>query len=175
LTGKRQFRIIVTPNVGWPAFAKLPAPGRGQKAMVLRTFWFASALAVSFTAAGDDLRVTQLEQEVRRLERQVQSLSRRLDELQRPRFDAAAPAPRADATAPATGDQWLEASRWRRVKAGMSELEVIELLGAPTSMRADGDARVLLYALEIGSSGFLGGSVRLRENAVLTVETPRLR
>ena len=45
----------------------------------------------------------------------------------------------------------------------MSELEVIGLLGPPTSMREEGDARVLLYALEIGASGFLGGSITLRE------------
>ena len=33
-------------------------------------------------------------------------------------------------------------------------------------MRQEGDARVLLYAMEIGSSGFLGGSVELRDRAV---------
>ena len=56
----------------------------------------------------------------------------------------------------------------------MSELEVIDLLGAPTSMRAEGDARVLLYAMEIGSSGFLRGSVTLRDRAVVEVQQPTL-
>jgi len=57
----------------------------------------------------------------------------------------------------------------------MSELEVIELLGAPTSMREEGDARVLLYAMEIGDSGFLGGSVTLRERVVTEVRQPVLQ
>ena len=57
----------------------------------------------------------------------------------------------------------------------MSELEVIDLLGAPTSMRAEGDARVLLYALEIGASGFLGGSVTLRDRTVAEVRPPTLQ
>jgi hypothetical protein len=125
-------------------------------------------------AVADDLRVTQLEQEVRRLERQVYALSRRLDELQRPSFTQERPAAPA-ATAPPSDGDWIDAAKWRRVKPGMSELDVIGLLGPPTSMREDGGERVLLYALEVGTSGFLGGSVALRNRAVTRVETPVLR
>jgi hypothetical protein len=57
----------------------------------------------------------------------------------------------------------------------MNELEVIDLLGPPTSMRKAGDARVLMYALEIGSSGFLGGSVTLRDRTVTEVRQPTLQ
>ena len=57
----------------------------------------------------------------------------------------------------------------------MSELEVIGVLGQPTSMRQDGDTRVLLYAMEIGSSGFLGGSVELKDRAVTAVNKPVLK
>jgi hypothetical protein len=57
----------------------------------------------------------------------------------------------------------------------MTELEVIGLLGPPTSMRAQSDERVLLYALEIGTSGFLGGSVTLRDRSVTEVQKPVLR
>ncbi len=57
----------------------------------------------------------------------------------------------------------------------MSELEVITVLGAPTSMRAEGTDRVLLYAMEVGMSGFLAGSVTLRERVVAEVQTPMLR
>jgi hypothetical protein len=57
----------------------------------------------------------------------------------------------------------------------MSELEVISSLGPPTSMREEGGARVLLYAMEIGVSGFLGGSVKLRERAVVEVAQPTLQ
>ena len=57
----------------------------------------------------------------------------------------------------------------------MSELEVIGALGPPTSMREEGGTRVLLYAMEIGASGFLGGSVKLRERAVVEVAQPTLQ
>ena len=57
----------------------------------------------------------------------------------------------------------------------MSELEVIGALGPPTSMRTQGNERVLLYAIEIGSSGFLGGSVTLRDRVVSEVRQPVLQ
>jgi hypothetical protein len=57
----------------------------------------------------------------------------------------------------------------------MSELEVITLLGPPTSLREQDGDRVLLYALEIGASGFLGGSVKLRDRAVTEVREPVLQ
>jgi hypothetical protein len=142
--------------------------------MTLRMLFLASVLAMPFTATANDLRLMQLEHEVRRLERQVQALTRRVEEAERPRFDAARP-PVESKSPTAPGDAWLDAAKWRNVKTGMSELEVIALLGAPTSMREEAGARVLLYALEVGASGFLGGSVRVRESAVIAVETPRLR
>lgn len=127
-------------------------------------------------SAADEQRLSFLEQEVRNLQRQVQALSRQLDEMgTRPERPAAQGSLPANA-APASGtEQWLDAARWRQVRNGMSELEVIGLLGPPTSMREDGNSRVLLYALEIGSSGFLGGSVTLRERAVAEVRQPTLQ
>jgi hypothetical protein len=139
--------------------------------------WAALLACLPFAATADDLRVSQLEQEVRRLERQVLALSRRLDELQRPSFTPErriGPASGA-VVAPASGDGWLDAARWRRVKPGMSELDVIGVLGPPTSMREESGERVLLYALEVGASGFLGGSVTLRERVVTAVQIPVLR
>lgn len=137
-------------------------------------YWLALVACLPFGAIADDLRVAQLEQEVRRLERQVQALSRRLDEVQRPSFAPERPASPAGPTPPAS-DAWIDAGKWRRVKAGMSELEVIALLGPPTSMREEDGGRVLLYALEVSGSGFLGGSVTLRNRAVVRVQTPVLR
>jgi hypothetical protein len=125
--------------------------------------------------AADDPRVSFLEQEVRNLQRQVQALSRQLDELRtrpdRPLPQRAAP---SGALPDATLPRWVDASLWRRLRPGMSELEVISALGPPTSMRED-DGRVLLYALEISSSGFLGGSVKLRDRAVVEIRQPTLQ
>jgi hypothetical protein len=125
-------------------------------------------------AEDDTYRLMKVEQDVRNLERQVQTLTRQLDELRQ--RDRTPSGPRA-ATAPAASSStsWLEAARWERVRVGMSELEVINVLGPPTSMRQEGDARVLLYAMEIGASGFLGGSVELRDRAVSEIHKPVLR
>ena len=126
--------------------------------------------------AADDGRVSFLEQEVRNLQRQVLSLNRRIDEMstrQPGNFEPARTLPAAPAVA--ASDAWLDAGKWRKVKPGMSELEVVSLLGPPTSMRGESGARVLFYALEIGTSGFLGGSVQFRDRAVSAVQAPVLQ
>jgi hypothetical protein len=131
--------------------------------------------------AADDVtyRLMKVEQDVRNLERQVQTLTRQVDELKQQLSragDRSSPAERSSSTSAATSSTaWLEAARWDRVRTGMSELEVIGVLGPPTSMRQEGDARVLLYAMEIGSTGFLGGSVEFRDRAVTAVNEPVLK
>ena len=123
-------------------------------------------------------RLMKLEQDVRNLERQVQTLTRQLDELkqQSQRAGDRSASGNRSSTAPTTSSTaWIEAARWDRVRTGMSELEVINILGPPTSLRQEGDTRVLLYAMEIGSSNFLGGSVALRGQAVSQVNKPTLK
>ena len=137
------------------------------------------ALLGQSALAADDAtyRLMKLEQDVGNLERQVQTLTRQLDELKQQSArggDRSSAAPRAS-TAAASSTNWLEAARWDRVRPGMGELEVIDILGPPTSMRQEGETRVLLYALEIGSTGFLGGSVALRDRKVSEVLKPVLR
>jgi hypothetical protein len=126
-------------------------------------------------SAAADPRVPFLEQELRRLHGEVRALARRVDELgNRPARPATGASP-ADKTAPAGSDTWIDAGKWRQLRPGMSELEVVSALGTPTSMREQDGDRVLLYALEIGASGFLGGSVRLRDRAVVEVREPTLQ
>jgi hypothetical protein len=135
--------------------------------------------------AADDLRVMQLEQELRTLRREVQLLSQQLSSMQTrsagpiratpPPPRGAGPGGEQASSAATDAPAWIDAAKWERVKSGLSELEVISLLGPPTSMRASGDDRVLLYAMEIGHSGFLSGSVTLRERAVVAVEKPVLK
>lgn len=136
-------------------------------------------LSFSAVAADDDTyRLMKVEQDVRNLERQVQTLTRELDELrqQQSRAGDHVPSTRSSsAPAGASSGAWLDGSRWERIRTGMSELDVIGVLGPPTSMRQDGDTRVLLYALEIGSSGFLGGSVEFRDRAVTAINKPVLK
>lgn len=128
------------------------------------------------TAAADDFKVIKLEQDVRNLERQVQTLSRQLDELKMQLSRSGDRPAIASSPTPSTmTGAWLDASNWQRLKPGMSELEVISALGPPASMREEDGVRVLLYAMEIGSSGFLSGSVSLRDRVVVEVQKPTLR
>lgn len=133
----------------------------------------------ALAAEDDTYRLMKVEQDVRTLEREVQTLTRQLDELKEQQSragDRSLPATRSSSASAATSSTaWLEAARWDRVRTGMSELEVIGVLGAPTSMREENGARVLLYALEIGSSAFLGGSVEFRDRAVTAVNKPVLK
>jgi hypothetical protein len=137
----------------------------------------AATFAMSATASSDDpFRIIKLEQDVRNLERQVQTLSRQLDELRtqagRTGAQETAREPRAPSQPPST---WLDIGNWDRLRVGMSELDVIRALGPPTTMRQENGTRVLLYALEIGASGFLAGSVRLEEREVVAIDKPALR
>lgn len=130
---------------------------------------------VSGAQAADDPRVSFLEQEVRNLHRQVDALSRQVEALStrpdRPGTGSvvAAKPPPADPT------QWIDAARWKRIHPGMGELEVIGVLGPPTSMRDENGLRVLRYALEIGPAAFLAGSVSFRDRAVVEVRPPALQ
>jgi hypothetical protein len=128
------------------------------------------------TRAADDGRVMYLESEVRELKRQVMALTRRVDDATtRPDRLTGTGDSRADSGAAATSTSWVDATKWRKLKTGMSELEVVALLGPPTSMREVDGARVLFYAMELGASGFLGGSVRFRERAVSEIQVPVLQ
>ena len=125
--------------------------------------------------SADDPRVSFLQQEVRNLQRQVLVLTRQVDELRTrpPRVESGKlMPPPATATDPGA---WLDAGKWRKLREGMSELEVIASLGPPTSMREESGARVLLYAMEIGATGFLGGSVVFRDRAVVEIREPTLQ
>jgi hypothetical protein len=139
-------------------------------------------ILLAFSSAAihaEDFKVIKLEQDVRNLERQVQDLSRQLDEVRRNTRMTGARSTAKDAAEDGvqrTSNNWLSADNWKRVRAGMSELEVIDLLGPPTSLRGDANSgRTLFYAMEIGSSGFLSGSVRLNARKVVEVQIPTLK
>jgi hypothetical protein len=130
----------------------------------------------------DALRVRQLEGDVQRLERDIQAQARRIDQLEQSvRSASTAPA----LTSPSllrqgTGEgspAWLVSTNWDRVKPGMKDIEVIALLGRPTTVRKedDGKTHVLLYALELGPNVVLAGNVELNESGVAQISKPTLR
>ena len=126
--------------------------------------------------AADDFKVIELEQDVLELERRVEELSRQLAQLQQrgtASTAAAGATPQKCPSAQACSPAWLSAANWRRVRAGMGEFEVIDILGPPGAPEAQ--SRTLTYAMEIGSSAFLSGHVNLKDRAVVEVQVPALR
>jgi hypothetical protein len=130
-------------------------------------------------AAAEDYRVMKLEQDMRNLEREVQSLQRLVTDLQQRAFrvdPSFTPSPDRTMPAPEGEQLWLKASAWNRVRSGMSELEVIEILGKPTALRPDAsNRRALLYTLELGQTSFLTGSVSFVDGKAVEIQKPMLR
>jgi hypothetical protein len=148
----------------------------------MRGFCLGLLLAVSLPGvAADDFKVIELEQDMIELERRVEALSRDVEQLQQRGSERAMPqAAPAGADCPAAqpcSPPWLSVSSWERVRSGMSEFEVIGILGPPSSVRgaADSPTRTLMYAMEIGSSAFLSGRVDLKDRRVIAVQVPALR
>jgi hypothetical protein len=141
--------------------------------------WPLAFLIIPLAAsAADEGRLSFLEQEVRNLQRQVQVLTRQLDEMRTRPDRLALPPPvpgENSASSEAELPRWVDAKRWRQIRPGMSELDVISSLGPPNTIREEEDARILLYAMEIGGTGFLGGSIKLRQRAVVEVLAPTLQ
>jgi hypothetical protein len=132
--------------------------------------------------AADEFRVEELRQEITELQRVTREQSRRIDELERLVAKSArtpiAPLPgNAHARALPGSDKWLAPTSWKRVRPGMNEQQVLDLLGCPTSVRnGPGEpGRTWFYTMQVGPSGFLSGRVVLSNNQVREVQEPTLR
>ncbi len=130
----------------------------------------------------DELRVRQLENEVNRLQRELDAQSRRIDALERsvrggPGTTLSPPPPDIIRRSTEGSPAWLISTNWDRVRPGMKDLDVIALLGRPTSVHTepDGKTHALLYALELGPTAVLAGDVRLNESGVIAIHKPTLR
>lgn len=144
---------------------------------LMLTFLASAAIPV----AAQDPRVHQLELDIAQLRRELSAQARRIDQLerqltqgaQRPSVESTVQAPTAATASPA----WLVAANWERIRPGMLEIDVVQLLGAPTSIRADSDAekKTLFYALEVAPAAFLAGSIEVANGRVTEVKKPALR
>ena len=130
------------------------------------------------TALADDARERQLELDVQQLRRELMAQSRRIDELERLagrggiKEATVVTSPVSPVLPP-----WLVAANWERVRPGMSEAEVRQLLGTPTSVREGSTAqgKTFFYALEVAPEAFLAGSVEIADGKVSEVKKPVLR
>jgi hypothetical protein len=137
----------------------------------------ATLLAFPSARAQDDLRVRVLENDIMRLQRELDAQARRIEDLER---NARTPVSRPAVTAARPADSspaWLVSGNWDRVRPGMKEIDVIALLGRPTSVRTEenGKVRALLYAMELGPNTVLAGNVRMGDAGVAEINRPTLR
>jgi hypothetical protein len=141
---------------------------------------FVAFAAPASNAQTTDVLVEQLRQDVRELHRVVREQARQLERLEREiarlKASPGKRAARASDTAPTGFDgRWLSAAAWQKVRASMSELEVIEILGPPRAIRGKtADSKTLIYTLELEGTGYLSGSVLLRNGRVTEVSEPKL-
>lgn len=126
----------------------------------------------------DDQRVRQLEQEVMRLQRELETQSRRLQALEQAARITSLPSPALPASPAENGSPaWLVSATWDRIKPGMKAVDVIAILGRPTSARYsdDGKVRLLFYAMEIGANAILAGNIRVDDSGVVEINRPVLK
>jgi hypothetical protein len=142
---------------------------------------FSVFLHNAYAGPADDLKISQLEQDVRELQRVIQQQNRRIEALEstarlsRPNRIAPSTETPTDRERPATM-QWLQSTRWDKVRVGMSETEVLTLIGPPTTARtADDSTRTLFYTLELDAGGFLSGQVLISDGKVIEIHRPALR
>jgi hypothetical protein len=142
----------------------------------------ATALLPLPTFAQDALRIRQLENDVRSLQREVSMQNLRIERLESSARmpGAGSVQPPTTSTEPRAADSspaWLVSTNWDKLRPGMKELDVIALLGRPTSVRTDENAktRTMFYALELGPSAFLTGNVTFGDAGVAEINRPTLR
>jgi hypothetical protein len=68
-------------------------------------------------------------------------------------------------------------ANWEKLRSGMPELEVVQVLGPPTSLRdaTDGKSKTLYYAMEIGTGSFLMGSIVIADQRILEIHKPTFK
>ena len=139
-----------------------------------------TAFAVNATAQ-DALRIQELRQEINELQRLVRDQSRRIDALERqlnqsrltPSPGATSRSPSA-APSPAT-DKWLVPAAWEKLRTGMTEQQVLDSIGYPTTSRGGDTSKTLFYTVQVGASGFLSGRVVIVDKVVQEIQKPILR
>ena len=145
-----------------------------------QTFLVVLLVAGPLSSIADAQDVDTLQRRISRLEQEVKDLRARVSELEQA---VAATRPEGNATKPlqkaaqerlgsSQGSGWKVPSNWDRVQHGMSERQVISILGQPTSVEQFVGYRTLFYRGEVRSSGFVSGNIKLSDDRVLIIEKP---
>jgi hypothetical protein len=123
-------------------------------------------------AQAPDPRIDELRKEAAQLKITIADQERRIGELERivkALQVVAAPVPTA---IPAPIPPWHLAPNWILIKKGMSEAQVVEILGPPTSVDSTVDVRTLFYQPDSRATTPLNGTVTLTDDRVSALVPP---
>jgi len=141
-------------------------------------------LTQSPAVADDTARISRLETEIQQLRAQLDEQNRRIQRMEaelglrggQPQPPAQrepqASGGRQSDTPAASGPQpWHAAPAWQRIQPGMTEAEVVAVLGRPTAAESVGALKSLFYRGLAGRAE-LSGHVNLKDGRVVAVSKP---
>jgi hypothetical protein len=124
-------------------------------------------------AQARDPRVDKLTAETEELKRTVADQDKRIAELEKTvKMLQAAAAPPLPAPIPSPVPPWKVPTSWNQIQAGMSEAQVVAILGPPTSVQSVQDSRTLFYQPGPQSTSTLNGTVTLKDDRVTASSPP---
>jgi hypothetical protein len=135
--------------------------------------WFTFlTLPLDVLAQTHDPRVDALTMEMTKLKSTIADQEQRITALEKTVKALQAPAAPAPQPIPAPTPPWQVASNWNLIKKGMSEAQVVEILGPSTTTEAVNDMRTLYYKPDPRSTTTLTGSVTLMDDRVTATMPP---
>jgi hypothetical protein len=129
-------------------------------------------LTSPLTAQERDPQIDELKKETAQLKATIADQGRRIAELEKNVMALQAIAAPVPTAIPAPKPPWHLASNWILIKKGMSEAQVVEILGPPTRVDSSIDVRTLLYQPDSRSTSTLNGSVTLTDDRVTASKPP---
>jgi hypothetical protein len=124
--------------------------------------------------ADDSARIRQLEDDVNILKQSIVKQGNRIDTLELRLSTTISPSnynPNLPTERDTSGG-WHNLTNWQHIKHGMSERQVISILGQPTSFIDLLTMRTIYYRGKINGS-FVSGNIALDDDRVVTVSIPR--
>jgi len=139
---------------------------------ICRVWLLYLALPLTAMAQAPDPRLDELRKEAAQLKITIADQERRIAELERMVKALQLVAAPVVTAIPAPMPPWHLAPNWIRVKPGMSEAQVVEILGPPTSVDSIVDVRTLFYQPNSHATTSLDGTVTLTDDRVTALAPP---
>jgi hypothetical protein len=129
-------------------------------------------LPLSAMTEARDAQIDELKKETAQLKVMIAAQERRIAELEKTVKALQAVAAPMPTPIPSPTPPWHRASNWTLIKKGMSEAQVVEILGPPTRVDSSIDVRTLVYEPDSNSTSTLLGSVTLTDDRVTAAKPP---